>query len=108
MSHVNVSQNAARRSSCYIRTREATRPHWGRVQAHQRNPRSRAELYRAGNFLGHVERTLLVQKFEERTEEVSYGGSKHSGQGRGRKCGGGGYRRRLGGRVQDGGPQFTQ
>src|SRR5262249_61239871 len=105
MSHVNDSQNTARRPSWHTRTRQAPRPHQGRVRADQKNPWSRTELYRAGNFFRHVERTLLVQKFEERAEEISDGGPKYFGQGRRRKRGSSGYRRWPGSRVQDGEPQ---
>ena len=42
-----------------------------------------------------------LQKFEERTEEVSHDRREYSGQSRRRKCGSGRHWRRLGSRVQN-------
>ena len=102
------SQNTARRSSPYRRTRKAAWSHSGRVRADQKNPRSRAELHRAWNFLGHVERTLLIQKFAKRAEKISDYRAKHLGQSRRRERGRCRYWRWLGSRVQDGESQSSK
>src|SRR5437016_11963950 len=102
------SQNTARRSSPYRRTRKAAWSHSGRVRADQKNPRTRDELHRAWNFLGHVERTLLIQKFAKRAAKISHHRAKHLGQSRRRERGRCRYWRWLGSRVQDGEPQSSE
>ena len=86
------------------RTGRRARPQAGRIPAHARPDRARADADRARHLLGDVERALLVQ--------VLQGSSAHAADqgpagdpGPGRECRRHRHRRRARLRVQDGEPQ---
>src|SRR5438477_10810174 len=66
------------RSHRHSRAGEAARARAGRIRAHKKNSRARAEFHRTGNLLRHVERALLLQKFAARTEKISDDRAEHS------------------------------
>ncbi len=83
---------------------QGARPEAGRVPAHPRPHRPRAELHRTRHLLRHVERALLVQILEEMAAHPAHQRrGRHPGSGR--ECRRGRHRRRRLRRLQDGEPQ---
>ena len=92
------------RTPHHSRAGRRTRPQAGRVPAHSRPDRPRAELHRARHLLGDVERALLVQVLEGASAQpADQGALGDPGAGRERRRDR--HRRRARRRVQDGEPQ---
>ena len=92
------------RTTHHPRAGRRARPQAGRIPAHPRADRPRAELHRARHLLGDVERALLVQVLEGASAHAAdQGALGDPGAGRERRRHR--HRRRARRRVQDGEPQ---
>ena len=80
---------------------QGTRHHAGGIRAHSRDPRSRAELHRAGYLFRHVERALLLQKYPCAAEDIPHPFAKGDRGCRRGKCRGDRHGGRPRGGVQD-------